>query len=156
MLHTVPSGTLDPSHLEFRQKLVRHWYKVAMLIWRNIGDGKVGMVLLDRYWSGDDPWVSADYVTAALANLYSEDTIRRRLKVMAQRRAVLERKEGRLTLYAFRPSIADEITEAMEEFALAASCGKISSPIRNLRENFVVIEALPTHTGAHDKQLNEP
>lgn len=136
-------GALPQDQISFRRSMVRHWFKVALAFWGRLGDGKIGMVLLDRYWSGNDPWVTADYVTAALDGLYSDDTVRRRLKQLADNGALLTRKEGRATLYAMRPSVAEEVTAHMEDYEgptrPTANCGENPVVTRNLRPNLVVV-----------------
>jgi hypothetical protein len=150
MFHGTHFGKLSTDKIASRRHMVRHWFKATARIWQLVGDAKVGLVLLDRYWSGDDPWVTADYVVAALDNHYSDDTVRRRLKALVKDGTVLSRTEGRLTLYAFRPTVAEEVTLTMEE-GLSAKSGQNPIDSRNLRPNLIVIGPLMTHDNEVDE-----
>lgn len=138
---------IPPETINERKRLVRAYMSVAQAVWRSVGDGKVTGILLERFWSGADPWVTADYVTASLDGVYSDDTVRRRLKQLVDAGVLLKCREGRLSLYAMRPSMAEEIIKLMEEGLKPADCGQNLISSRNLRENLVVVGPYPTHRG---------
>lgn len=84
------------------------------------GDAALGLALVTQFYS-DDPWTSASAL--AEASDLSEDTVRRKLVVLAKIGRVRTGKRGRVTVYKAHRDWAARTLDVINAMVLAAKCG---------------------------------
>lgn len=99
--------------------MIRGWVDGILRLKDLLGYPIVGLATLEAHFSSNKE-VTADYVCERLKGMFSDDTVRRKLRRMEKRGVLVSRKDGRTRYYRLAPDAAAEAKAFLE----GTGCGK--------------------------------
>lgn len=97
---------LTEDERQLNHSIATFWLGGGLFLFKLLGDAVVGLVALEAFYSKTSKEVTAEYVAERLGDRMSEDTVRRRLKKMAEMNVLQVRKAGRTMFYQLHPDLA--------------------------------------------------